>query len=109
MTSTTPIVDSRQRLLAEGLVPVSEAAAKVLGHPVSAGSVLRFSTAGRNGVRLTTIKGMRGRRLTSVQEFARFWLASSAEVEGDLPAPTLDAAEADKVLEAFGLGRCGDQ
>lgn len=99
-------------LLTNGpLEPVSVVAEQVLGHRVVARTALRWALAGRNGVRLPTVRGCRRIRCTTVAAF-RSWLeASSAEQQ--LPASesrplaghVATDEVADAVLKSFGLGR----
>ncbi len=88
-------------------------AEQVLGHRVVARTALRWALAGRNGVRLPTVRGCRRVRCTTVAAF-RSWLeASSAEQQLPAPVSRPPAGQvatdevADAVLKSFGLGRDG--
>lgn len=103
----------RERLVDEGLVLVSDAALAVLGEPITSRTALRWAIHGRGGRHLPTIKGRRGRRMTSVQAMRRFLLASSPDdgvpaqaVPAAAPAPKTPAADV-AVLESFRRTRKG--
>ncbi|MCR9245502.1 MAG: hypothetical protein NXI31_10755 [bacterium] len=65
-------------LVAEGLVPVPEAALRAVGFAINRRTARAYSLHGKNGVRLEVVIGKRGQRMTSVAEFRRFWVAATA-------------------------------
>ncbi len=87
-------------LLAVGrLVPIPEAAAAVLGRPVSTRTALRWATAGRKGQRLPTRRGVRRQRCTT-EAAMRAWLLAT----DDSPAPQVALPDhAADVLRKLGL------
>ena len=100
-TPTNP----RLRVLAEGPVLIPDAfRAVVPGSNLCSRTFLRWATAGVRGIRLETIK-VGGKRLTSVAAMERFLAATQNDPQPR--AATIDERAADKVLEAYGLGRKG--
>lgn len=85
------------------LVPVAEAAEQVLGHRVTNRTALRWAIAGRAGVKLPTVRGIRGTRCTTVEQF-REWLAASSGNPSPASAPDLRDPAADAGLAALGIG-----
>jgi hypothetical protein len=90
------------RILAEGPLPIVEAAAAngIKLHPKSA---LRQAIAGSGGARLESVK-LNGKRLTSAAAYRRFLEAQQREPEQ--PAQ-LDPDDVDRALSGYGLARDG--
>jgi hypothetical protein len=99
------------RLLDEGVMTVVKAA-EMEGIRISSKTALRWCMRGVHGVRLESVK-IGGRRLTSRAALRRFIAATQEQSVPPLPttAPTpppaavLDAAAAERILRASGLGR----
>lgn len=89
-----------ERIYDEGLFSVIEAA-KHVGVQISAKTALRWCLHGIRGVRLESVK-VAGRRMTSREAIRRFITATQREQ--DRP-DVLDQQAADRILDAFGLGR----
>ena len=108
--STLTLPARIEQMLAEApLLPVVDAAAAI-GISIGARTSLRWSINGRAGERLTTIR-VRGRLCTTVPELRRWFAATAARQEKARctpAAPGLDQRGADKVLDAYQLGRSGD-
>jgi hypothetical protein len=108
MTATLPIElpsSPLARLLSEAPLLKIPAAYKKLSLPApTPKTCLRFALSGHRGVVLETIKSG-GRRLTTVPALLRFLEATQPTKPQPRAAVGIDAVAADKVLEAFGLGR----
>lgn len=84
------------------LMTVAEAAAIVLGRPVNPRTALRWAVAGRNGIRLPTVRGLRGVRCCTPESLHR-WLAASSGDEQPAPSNQRRDPVADAGLEALGV------
>jgi hypothetical protein len=114
------VVSLAQRLLAEGLKPLAQAARHVPsfrgGRPTSSGCLWRWATRGAKAadgtvVKLETVNLCGGRLLTSEPALARFLArltAAATPVDGSPPSPSLSrrrraAEKAGRELERLGL------
>lgn len=87
------------------LMTVSEAAEAVLGRSVTARSALRWAIHGRSGVRLPTVRGIRGQRCCTVATFRAWLVASSGDDVTATDATSRTDPAADAGLRALGVRR----
>lgn len=93
-------------LLTQGPIRRVVDVAAARGLKICAKTAIRWSTAGKRGIRLPSLRISEGRCTTAAAFDA--WLQLLAELDAGEPASApapINDAEAERILEAHGLGR----